>query len=543
MYDNEKFLGNSDYSKDIEFHLHSYTHPQTLEDEGPHILSKGDGIYVYDETGKKFIEGMSGLWCTSLGFSEKELVDTISEQLKKLPYYHSFAGKTANPAINLAEHLIKISPVPMSKVYFANSGSEANDSAIKMVWYYNLARGLPEKRKIISRKKGYHGVTLAAASLTGLPYAQHGFSLPLEFVRHTMTPDYFNEANKNESEEQFSDRLASELENLILKEGPETVAAFFAEPVMGAGGVIIPPKSYFPKVQKVLEKYDILLVADEVICGFGRTGNMWGSETFNIKPDIVTAAKALSSAYLPISAVIISEKVYGPIKDQANELGIFGHGYTYSAHPVCAAVAMKAQQIMIDRNIIENVKQLSKLFNERIQNIKNNSWFLSHSRSVGLIGAVEFGYEGNKKFDIKNKIAAKCAKIIQENGVILRALPGDIIGFCPPLIIKEEQINVQNICLLKNKEDISLIKLISQWPRIVENSAKYMEPHRICFYLIDLASEFHSLWNKGKIDDDFKFINNNDLELTHSKLALIKSISITIKSAFKILSIEPMEKM
>ena len=218
MYDNEKFLGNSDYSKDIEFHLHSYTHPQTLEDEGPHILSKGDGIYVYDETGKKFIEGMSGLWCTSLGFSEKELVDTISEQLKKLPYYHSFAGKTANPAINLAEHLIKISPVPMSKVYFANSGSEANDSAIKMVWYYNLARGLPEKRKIISRKKGYHGVTLAAASLTGLPYAQNGFSLPLEFVRHTMTPDYFNEANKNESEEQFSDRLASELENLILKE-------------------------------------------------------------------------------------------------------------------------------------------------------------------------------------------------------------------------------------------------------------------------------------------------------------------------------------
>ena len=441
MYDNEKFLGNSDYSKDIEFHLHSYTHPQTLEDEGPHILSKGDGIYVYDETGKKFIEGMSGLWCTSLGFSEKELVDTISEQLKKLPYYHSFAGKTANPAINLAEHLIKISPVPMSKVYFANSGSEANDSAIKMVWYYNLARGLPEKRKIISRKKGYHGVTLAAASLTGLPYAQNGFSLPLEFVRHTMTPDYFNEANKNESEEQFSDRLASELENLILKEGPETVAAFFAEPVMGAGGVIIPPKSYFPKVQEVLEKYDILLVADEVICGFGRTGNMWGSDTFNIKPDIVTAAKALSSAYLPISAVIISEKVYGPIKDQANELGIFGHGYTYSAHPVCAAVAMKAQQIMIDRNIIENVKQLSKLFNERIQNIKNNSWFLSHSRSVGLIGAVEFGYEGNKKFDIKNKIAAKCAKIIQENGVILRALPGDIIGFCPPLIIKEEQIN------------------------------------------------------------------------------------------------------
>ena len=441
MYEKENFLGNSDYSRDVEYHLHSYTHPKTLSDEGPHILTKGDGIHVYDETGRKFIEGMSGLWCASLGFSEKEIINTITDQLNKLPFYHSFAGKTADPAIRLAEHLIKISPVPMSKVFFANSGSEANDTAIKMIWYYNLARGLPEKRKIISRRKGYHGVTLAAASLTGLPYAQNGFSLPLDFVHHTMAPDYFNESLKDEDEVSFSDRLSNELEKLIIKEGAETIAAFFAEPVMGAGGVIIPPEKYFSKVQKVLKKYDILMVADEVICGFGRTGNMWGSETFNIKPDILTAAKALSSAYLPISAVILSEKVYQPIKDQANELGIFGHGYTYSAHPVCAAAALKTQQLMVERDIIGNVRNQSKLFHDRINKIKSNNWFLNNSRSVGLIGAVEFGYEGSKKFDVKEKIAAKCAKIIQENGVILRALPGDIIGFCPPLIINQSQLN------------------------------------------------------------------------------------------------------
>jgi len=441
MYDDKKFEGNSDYSRDIEFHLHSYTHPNTLSKEGPHIINKGEGIYVFDDTGKKFIEGMSGLWCASLGFSENELINTITDQLKMLPFYHSFAGKTANPAIDLAEHLIKISPVKMSKVFFANSGSEANDTAIKMIWYYSLARGLPNKKKIISRKRGYHGVTLAAASLTGMPYAQDGFSLPLDFVLHARAPDYFNDALSNENEETFSDRLAKELEMLILEEGPETIAAFFAEPVMGAGGVIIPPESYFPKIQKILNKHDILMVADEVICGFGRTGNMWGSETFNIKPDIITTAKALSSAYLPISAVILSEKVYKPIESQANDLGIFGHGYTYSAHPVCAAVALKTQQIMIERDIISNVRKVSKVFGERINQIYQNNWFVNHSRSVGLIGAIEFGYDKNKKFDVNKKIAAQSAKVIQDNGVILRPLPGDVIGFCPPLIISEAQVN------------------------------------------------------------------------------------------------------
>ena len=441
MYEEKEFVGNSDSSRDIAYHLHSYTHPETLSKEGPHIINQGEGIYVYDETGKKFIEGMSGLWCTSLGFSEKEIIDAITHQLNKLPYYHSFAGKTADPAINLAENLLSKTPVKMSKVYFANSGSEANDTAIKMIWYYNASLGRINKRKIISRKKGYHGVTIASASMTGMPYAQDGFSLPLDFVHHTMAPDYFNESIDGESEEEFSDRCAQELENLILKENPETIAAFFAEPVMGAGGVIIPPKSYFPKVQKVLSKYDILMVADEVICGFGRTGEMWGSEVFKIKPDIMTSAKALSSAYLPISAVFLSDSVYLPIEDHANKLGIFGHGYTYSAHPVCAAAALKTQQLMEERDIIGNVRSVSLKFNQRIKILEKNNWFIGHCRSVGLIGAIEFAYNNNTKFDSSKKIAAQACKIIQKKGVILRALPGDIIGFCPPLIISNNQID------------------------------------------------------------------------------------------------------
>ena len=440
LYDNN-FFSNSPSSRDINFHLHSYTHPQTLRENGPHIIEKGEGVFVFDENGKKFFEGMSGLWCTSLGFSDKELIEAAKEQLDKLPFYHSFAGKISNPAIDLSEMLIKSSPVPMSKAYFANSGSEANDSAIKFIWYYNQSLGKTEKRKIISRKRGYHGVTMASGSLTAMPYAQKGFGLPLDFVLHTMTPDYYNESHEGENEEEFSKRCAEELEKLIIDENPDTVAGFFAEPVMGAGGVIVPPKNYFYEIQKILKKYDIIFVADEVICGFGRTGNMWGSQTFNIKPDIITVAKALSSAYLPISTVLINEKVYKTIEKQANELGIFGHGYTYSAHPVCAAVALKTQNLIRERNIIQHVNKVTPTFSERIKKIKGKYEFIGNSRSVGLIGGLELSYNSNTKFDASKKIAANAVKYIQNEGVILRALPGDIVGICPPLIISKQQTN------------------------------------------------------------------------------------------------------
>lgn len=442
----EASSGNSPASRDVAYHLHPYTNPAVLGEAGPHIIAQGDGVFVHDDNGRKLYEGMSGLWCTSLGFSEPELVDAAITQMKKLPYYHSFAGKTVNPAIDLAEMLIKNAPPAghgskMSKVQFASSGSESNDTAIKMVWYYHAACGNPHKRKIISRKRGYHGVTIAAASMTALAYAQDGFGLPLDFVKHTSTPDYYNGANAGESEEAFSLRLAAELEELILAEGPETVGALFAEPVMGAGGVVIPPKGYFAAIREVLHKYDILLVADEVICGFGRTGNMWGSQSMDVQPDMLTCAKALSSAYLPISAVMMSERVYGPIAKQAEELGIFGHGYTYSAHPVCAAVALRTQQLLEERDIIGHVRGLAAAFAAGIARFDKFN-FIGNTRSIGLIGAMEFCADvtSKAKFEAKHKIAARAVALIQQHGVILRALPGDIVGFCPPLIITEAQL-------------------------------------------------------------------------------------------------------
>ena len=433
---------NSIEAKDIENHFHPYTSPKILKEAGPHVISKGEGIYVYDNSDTKFIEGMSGLWCASLGFDNKDLVDAATKQMNKLPFYHSFAGKVPEVAAHLSEKLISIAPKGLDKVFFCNSGSEANDTAIKVVWYYQNALGRPEKRKIISRKRGYHGVTMVAGSLTGLPYAQDGFGLPLDFVRHTSCPHYFIEKLESESEEDFVDRLLENLKKLILEEGPETIGAFIAEPVMGAGGVIIPPKNYFTKVQALLKKYDILFIADEVICGFGRTGNMWGSETFDLKPDILTCAKALSAAYAPISALLINENIIYEIENQANELGVFGHGFTYSAHPLSAAVALKTLEIYEEKNIVNHVKMMEKSFIERVTNLEKYD-FVGDTRAIGLIGAIEFVSQpgSNKKPDPSRKVAAKIQQKIQDEGVILRSLPGDSLAFCPPLIIEENQIH------------------------------------------------------------------------------------------------------
>ena len=325
-------LGNSPASRDIANLLHPYTNLSVHGESGPHIFEGGHGVYIKDDSGKEYIEGLAGLWCTSFGFGEEELIEAAAAQMRKLPYYHIFASKSTHPAIDLAEKLKEIAPGDFSKVYFACSGSEANDTMVKLVWYYNNAIGRPEKKKIISRLKGYHGVTIVAGSMTGLPYAQTDFDLPLPGFLHTETPHYYREANDGESEEQFVDRMVQALEDMIEREGPETIAAFIAEPVMGAGGVIIPPQGYYEKIQALLRKHDIFFVADEVICGFGRTGNMWGSQTLNIKPDILTCAKALSSAYLPISALLIPEVMFEALVKNSEKLGIFGHGHTYSAH-------------------------------------------------------------------------------------------------------------------------------------------------------------------------------------------------------------------
>ena len=427
---------NSVEARDQAYQLHSYTNARALERDGALVIDRGDGVYVFDNNGKRYIEAMSGLWSVAVGFGERRLVDAAARQMSILPYYHTFTGRTHGPSVDLAEKLIQMAPVPMSKVYFTNSGSEANDTAIKMVWYVSNALGKPEKKKIISRVKGYHGVTIASASLTGLPNNHRSFDLPLANIFHTTCPHYRVFANEGETEQEFVARCAKDVEDLILKEGPETVAAFIGEPVMGAGGVIVPPAGYWEAIQTVLRKYDILLIADEVICGFGRTGEMFGTTTYGMQPDIMTLSKQLSSSYQPISALLINERVYGPLADESEKIGTFGHGFTASGHPVAAAVALENLAIIEERDLVGNARELSPTFLKRLKDLEGHPLAIE-ARGVGLIGALELKpREGVPA----GQLGPKFASLMLEKGVIGRAI-GDSVALCPPLIVSNEQIN------------------------------------------------------------------------------------------------------
>ncbi len=338
--------------------LHPYTDLKTHLDVGPLVITRGEGVRVFDEAGRGYIDSVAGLWCASLGFSNERLVQAAATQMRKLPFYHSFGAKSHEPMIDLAEMLIERAPVPMSKVFFANSGSRGQRHRHQDGLVLQQRVGRPNKKKIIGRIKGYHGITLAAASLTGLAANHRSFDVPLPGFLHTMTPHHYHGAHPGESEEEFATRCAEELEKLILAEGPDTVAAMWAEPVLGAGGVIVPPATYYEKIQAVLRRYDVLFVADEVICGFWRTGNYWGSQTLNMQPDILTCAKALSSSYLPISAVMVNERVFQALAEESHIIGTFGHGYTYSGHPVPAAVAVETLKIYDEIKIGEHVRSV-----------------------------------------------------------------------------------------------------------------------------------------------------------------------------------------
>ncbi|CAA6604073.1 Aminotransferase [Rhodospirillaceae bacterium LM-1] len=433
---------NSLRDADIASVLHPYTNLSTHPVRGPLVITRGQGVRVFDETGKDYIEGMSGLWCASLGFSEPRLVEAAKRQMDELPFYHLFGHKAHPAAVRLAEKLLELAPVPMSKVFFANSGSEANDTAIKLVWYVNNALGRPEKKKIISRAKAYHGVTLATASLTHLPNNQRDFDLPIARILKADCPHHYRFGLPGESEEDFSTRLAENLEKQILEEGPDSVAAFFAEPVMGAGGVIVPPATYFPKIQAVLKKYDVLLIADEIITGFGRTGNMFGCQTFGIEPDMISLAKALSSAYAPISALMVNERIFKILQEQSAKIGIFGHGYTYSAHPLGAAVALETLAIYQERDIVGHVQKMAPHFQAKLRGFASHP-LVGEARGVGLIGALELvaDKKTRENFDPALGIGAKVVAAAEQEGVILRAMAGDAIAFSPPLIITEGEID------------------------------------------------------------------------------------------------------
>ena len=426
-----------------KYFINPYTNLKDIRKYGSLIIEKGRGIYVYDENNNKYIEGLAGLWCVALGFNNKRLIKAANKQLNLLPNYHSFTGKVPLTTLKLSEELVKISPKSLTKVLYANSGSESNDTAIKMAWYYQNALGKTKKKKIISRYRGYHGVTIMSGSLTGMDYAHKGFDMPRDFVVHTDSPHYYKDSLTQESSSEFVNRLLKNLEKLIIKEGPQNIAAMILEPIQGAGGVIIPPDNYLNGVQKLLKKNDILLIVDEVICGFGRTGNMFGCDTFQIKPDMMVIAKGLSSGYIPISALLINEEIYETISDFSSINNVFGHGYTYSGHPVAAAVALETIKIFKDENIIGHVKEISEKFNTKIEQLNVHS-IVGNSRSIGLIGAVELVQNKKNKtyFNPTIGIGSRVVKNAQNNGLIVRALQGDIVALCPPLIINSKEVDI-----------------------------------------------------------------------------------------------------
>jgi len=428
--------------RDVETVIHPYTNLATLRESGPLVLERGKGVFVYDTAGKPYIEGMAGLWCTALGHGNEELVEAAAAQMRKLPFAHLFNAKSHDPAIELAERLKEMAPVPTSKVFFCNSGSEANDTQVKLVWYMNNALGRPKKKKIISRLKGYHGVTIASASLTGLPVNQRDFDLPIAGILQTGCPHHYRFAQEGESEEDFATRLAAELEAMIVREGPDTVAAFIAEPVMGAGGVIVPPKTYFAKIAQVCRKHDVYMIDDEVICGFGRLGTAFGCQALGFVPDGVSLAKALTSGYVPMAAVMVSEPMYQALLDESRKIGSFGHGFTYSGHPVAAAVAVKTLEIYARDRLFEAVAQKAPRFQARLKALGQHP-LVGEARGTGLIGAIELVADTATKrsFDPKAGVGPRAVRFAEEEGLIVRFLPGDSISVCPPLIIAPEEID------------------------------------------------------------------------------------------------------
>ena len=426
--------------RDIEHLVHPYSNFANNRSGGPLVIERGEGVYVYGTDGRRFLEGMAGLWSTSLGFSEPRLVEAARQQLEKLPYSQIFGNRSHEPGIRLAEQLTRIAPKGLNHVLFSNSGSEANDAAVKVVWYYNNQIGKPARKKLVGRYFGYHGVTGAAASLTGLAPVHADFDLPLPRMVHTDAPSHYHFGNKDESVAEFTDRIASNLEALIQKEGPENIAAFIAEPVMGAGGVIVPPPGYFDKIQAILRKHDILFIVDEVITGFGRTGEMFGSFTYNLKPDMMTVAKQLSSSYLPISGLLMTDKIHDAISSGSVKNGAFSHGVTYAAHPVCAAVALETLAIYQERDIVSHVKKVSPRLQQGLQALQNHP-LVGEARGVGLVGAVELTRSKTDRaaFDPKLGLGAYIQARGLEHGVIVRNIR-DAIAVCPPLIIDEAQI-------------------------------------------------------------------------------------------------------
>lgn len=433
---------NSIQARDIASTVHPQTNLATHLEQGPMVIGRGQGCRIYDDNGTEYIDSAAGLWCASLGYASERLARVAYEQMRKMGYYHLYRGTTNEPSVDLAEKLLSIAPVPMSKVLLQCSGSEANDTALKLVWYYHHAIGKPQKRKIIGRQMGYHGSTSASISASGKADMHADFGLPFPGFLHTDYPHYYRHHIDGESEEQFATRLADNLEQMILREGPDTCAAFIAEPVMGAGGGLTPPRTYWQKIQAVIRKYDMLFIADEVICGFGRTGNMWGSQTYDLQPDMISCAKALSAGMQPISATLINQRVFEAMLDESRKLGNFAHGFTYAGHPVTTAVALETLRIYEEMDMIGHVQRVGPYLQAALAKLADHP-LVGEVRGVGLLTGIEMVEDKGtrKQFDPSRKVGATVDKHARANGLITRFV-GDRIAFSPPLIITEAEIDL-----------------------------------------------------------------------------------------------------
>ena len=439
---NQHFKPNSVAGRDVASHLHSQTNPKRFEEKGPLIVTRGEGIRVFDDAGKPYIDAMAGLWCASLGFNNARLAAAANRQYGELGFYHTFFNRTHGPAADLAEKLVALTGVKGGKAYFATSGSEANETMVKLAWIYHTVRGKPTKRKVIARDRAFHGSTIAAASMCGLTFMHREFGLPIPGFIHTLCPDPYRGKLAGESDDQFADRLAGELEKLILREGPDTIAAFIAEPINAGGGIIVPPKSYFAKMRKVLKKYDILCLDDEIVCGFGRTGNWFGKETVGFEPDMMSLAKGLSSSYFPISAVVLAPEIYDAVNEFNKQGGSFGHGFTNSGHPVGVAVALETIKIYEEMDVVPHVRKMGARLRGHFDALAKKFPIIGDVRGAGLMLGIEIvaDHESRTPFDPALQAGLTFDQIAYDNGLIGRCM-GDTLGFSPPLIVTEKDVD------------------------------------------------------------------------------------------------------
>jgi L-2,4-diaminobutyrate transaminase len=447
MLEENQTLDNELNAWDRDHFFHPSTHmAQHARGETPNrIITGAEGVYIVDRQGKRSLDAFAGLYCVNVGYGRTKITDAIAAQAAALSYYHAYVGHGSEPSIRLAKMIVDRAPKGMSRVFFGLSGSDANETNLKLVWYINNVLGRPEKKKVISRWRGYHGSGLMSGSLTGLTAFHNLFDLPRPPILHTEAPYYFRRPDRSMSEEQFSQFCADKLEEMILAEGPETIAAFIGEPVLGTGGIVPPPQGYWDKIQAVLQKYDILLIADEVITGFGRLGTMFGSDHYGMKPDLITIAKGLTSAYAPLSGVIVSEKLWRVLEQGSDTYGAIGHGWTYSSHPLCAAAGVANLELVDELDLVANAGKIGGYFKQALTEAVGSNRFVGEVRGEGLMAAVEFVRDRDDRvfFDVSEKVGPRITAALLEQGVIGRAMPqGDILGFAPPLCLTKEEADI-----------------------------------------------------------------------------------------------------